>query len=181
MNRSDRSFFRRRSIRLRNYDYRRSGMYFVTVCTYRHACIFGLVRDGQTVLTELGGLVQELWLQIPVRRANCELDAFVVMPNHLHGIIEICEIDSEQKRGKTSFNADVSRTTMRSGSLGATIGQFKSVVTKQSRALPLPPSSPIWQRNYYEHIIRNESGLNDIRKYILENPARWTDDDLFVD
>lgn len=132
-------------------------------------------------LTELGTLVQELWLRIPVLRTNTILDAFVVMPNHLHGIIGI-NGHHRSRKGAASEMVGTSRsTTLPSGSLGATVGQFKSALTKQSRALGIPPTTPIWQRNYYEHIIRNESALDDIRTYILNNPARWADDDLFVE
>lgn len=177
----NRSFYSRRSVRLRDYDYSQAGLYFVTICTFQKACLFGDIRGGELILNKLGQLVRDLWLYIPVSRANTELDAFVVMPNHLHGIIQIDDIDSEQNRANRSRAEGVFTTTLPSGSLGATIGQFKSVVTKRSRALPNLPTSPIWQRNFYEHIIRDESTLNDIRKYILDNPARWTDDNLYVD
>ena len=175
------SFFNRRSIRLRDYDYTQAGLYVVTICTYQRSCLFGDIRSSEVILTELGKLVQDLWHQIPISRANTTLDRFVVMPNHLHGIIQIDAIDSEQNCPNRSHNEGVTRTTLPSGSLGATVGQSKSAVTKQSRALPDPPKPPIWQRNYYEHIIRNESKLNDMRKYILDNPAHWTNDDLYVD
>ena len=177
MLKQNRAFYSRRSVRLRDYDYSQAGLYFVTICTFQKACLFGEFRGGKLILNELGKLVQKIWLQIPVSRANTTLDKFVVMPNHVHGIIGILE---DENTGKCA-TVTSSTKTLPSGSLGATIGQFKSVVTKQSRALPYPPRPPIWQRNYYEHIIRNENELNEIRKYILENPARWTNDDLYVD
>ncbi len=177
MQKHNRSFFNRRSLRLRDYDYTQAGLYFVTICTFQKACLFGKFRGGKLILNELGRLVQKIWLQIPVSRANTTLDKFVVMPNHMHGIIGIIENEDTGKYDTVTPSAK----TLPSGSLGATIGQFKSVVTKQSRALPDPPRPPIWQRNYYEHIIRNETELNEIRKYILENPAHWTNDDLYVD
>lgn len=181
MQKPNRSFYSRRSVRLRDYDYSQAGLYFVTICTFKMTSKFGDIRAGELILNDMGKLVQDLWLQIPVSRANTEIDAFVVMPNHLHGIIQLGDIASEHKRANRSGAEGVATTTLPSGSLGATMGQFKSVVTKRSRTLPDPPTSPIWQRNYYEHIIRNEATLNEIRKYIQENPARWTDDDLYVD
>ncbi len=177
MQKQNRAFYNRRSARLRDYDYSQAGLYFVTICTFQKACRFGEFRGGTLILNELGKLVQEIWLHIPVSRSNTTLDKFVVMPNHVHGIIGILE---NENTGKCA-TATPSAKTLPSGSLGATIGQFKSVVTKQSRALPDPPKPPIWQRNYHEHIIRNETELNEIRKYILENPAHWTNDDLYVD
>ena len=157
MQKQNRSFYSRRSVRLRDYDYSQAGLYFVTICTFQKVCLFGDIRSGELILTELGKLVLDIWLQIPVSRANTALDEFVVMPNHLHGIIQIGAIDSEQKRPNRSRDEGVTTTTLPSGSLGATIGQFKSVVTKQSRAMTSPPTSKLWQRNYYEHIIRNET------------------------
>ena len=181
MRKPNQSFYDRRSNRLRGYDYGGAGLYFVTICAYRHACLFGAIRSGDMILNELGRLVEEFWLKIAETRANTTLDAFVVMPNHLHGIIGI--VGNERCRIRAiSQEGDASRaTTLASGSLGATVGQFKSAVTKQSRALARPPTSRIWQRSYYEHIIRYESALDEIRKYILFNPARWADDDLYVE
>ena len=176
-----RSFYSRRSVRLRDYDYSQAGLYFVTICTFQQLCLFGDIRAGEVILSELGKLVQDLWLRIPVLRAKSELDAFVLMPNHLHGIIQVGENAVEERRANRSRGTGASKTTLPAGSLGATIGQFKSAVTKQSRALTCPPTSPIWQRNYYEHVIRNEGTLNDIRRYILQNPARWAEDDFYAD
>ncbi len=170
----------RRSIRLPGYDYRQSGVYFVTVCAYKKMCLFGQIRDGKLNLTELGATVAECWNQIDQVRDSTNLDAFVVMPNHIHGIIIIKNRDPAENAARTAQSADDTASRPRSDSLGSIVGQFKRAVTLRSKSLDRAPDHPIWQRNYYEHIIRNEDSLNDIRKYIVENPARWRDDSLYA-
>ncbi len=181
MQHSERAFFSRRSIRLRGYDYRLSGSYFVTICTFRKACLFGHITNGQIILNDMGQLVQDLWCQIADKRRIVELDSYTVMPNHLHGIINILENESDPVPSDCAGGKTVPATSLNSGSLGAVVGQFKSAVTKRSRSLSNAPPNTIWQRNYYEHIIRDETTLNQIRKYIVENPARWADDKMYVE
>ncbi len=159
----------RRSIRLRNYDYRQEGAYFVTICTYRHAKLFGTIIDGQMLANDLGETVRQQWEYMSKARSNVLLDHFVVMPNHLHGVIVI---EVAQKNG--------SSTTVKSGSLGAIVGQFKAAVTRWAKAHGLDEGYPVWQRNYYERIVRDEKSLNRFRQYIIENPARWELDSLYV-
>lgn len=164
--------YHRRSPRLHNYDYTRGGVYFLTICTYRLAQIFGHVLDGNVVLNDLGRLVDEEWRKAADVRPTIEVDLHVVMPNHIHGIL----FKSESQR--TSLSAD--KTTLPPDSLGSIVAQFKSVVTKRSRQLANPPSMPIWKRNYYDHIVRNEQDLDRIRRYIMANPARWSEDEYFA-
>ncbi len=171
----------RRSIRLHGYDYSRDGAYFVTVCAHSMLCSFGQVREDEILLNDLGKTVEDCWQRISQVRHNIQLDAFVVMPNHIHGIIIVfdeepvddCQRNSRQGSGVTG--------TIQSGSLGVIVGHFKRAVTIRSTVLKAPPQQPIWQRNFYEHIIRNERSLDDIRKYIVENPARWHDDELYAE
>ena len=165
----------RRSMRLQGYDYRQSGAYFITVCAFRQVCRFGEVRHGQPALNELGKIVQRCWLRIPELRASVELDAHVVMPNHLHGILVIRDDPASVDR---SMNAESGPGLLRD-SLGAIVGQFKRAVTIESRNLSCAPARPVWKRNYYDHVIRSEESLNRIRSYIHENPARWRDDSLY--
>ena len=179
MTKPDKPLPNRQSIRLQGYDYSQKGVYFVTICTRQKACLFGEIRAGKMILNELGTTAKHCWHLISQTRSNVALDMSVVMPNHLHGIIAILD------RGETAATG-VKKNLWRSkslspGSLGAIIGQFKRAVTLRSKSLAQPPEQPLWQRNYYEHIIRNESSLNDIRKYIIENPARWLDDSLYVE
>ena len=175
----DKSPRNRRSIRLRDYDYRQRGAYFVTVCTRQKTCLFGEIRNGKLIPNELGIIVQNAWHQIPNKRSNVDLDSFVIMPNHLHGIILMLE-NCDLKSSIQTLHFPARCSALQSGSLGAIIGQFKAAVTRRSKLSSRCPSSPIWQRNYYEHIIRNDKSLNFIRAYIVENPARWNDDELHL-
>ena len=157
---------RRRSTRLRGYDYSQSGAYFVTVCVQNRQSVFGKVTNGRMMLSGAGRMVEEEWLKTPAVRPQVQLDEFVVMPNHFHGIIMI-------RNEPTIVRATrrVAPTGPTAGSVGAMMAQFKSIATKRMRALG--HSSFAWQRNYYEHIVRDEDSLNRIREYILTNPLRW--------
>jgi REP element-mobilizing transposase RayT len=158
--------YHRRSTRLRGYDYSQSGAYFVTVCVRNRQSVFGKVTNGRMMLREAGRMVEEEWLKTPAVRPQVQLDEFVVMPNHFHGIIMI-------RNEPTIVGATrrVAPTGPTAGSVGAMMAQFKSIATKRMRALG--HSSFAWQRNYYEHIVRDEDSLNRIREYILTNPLRW--------
>ncbi len=171
--------------RLKDYDYTQNGAYFVTICAHERRRIFGQVADGAMVLNAWGQIVMDEWEQTAIVRPNVALDAFIVMPNHVHGVLIITESVGATRNnvipvGATRRVAPTS-TTLQSGSLGAIIGQFKSMVTKRINRLPHAPDHPIWQRNYYEHIIRNEESLNTIRAYIATNPAKWAEDKLFIE
>lgn len=148
---------RRRSIRLRDYHYSRAGAYFITVCTVGRELLFGEVKDDEMALNELGWIVEEEWLQSARIRSEIELDAWVVMPNHVHGIVIIAD---ESRRG----DRPVARGGPRPKSLGAMMAGLKSAVTKRINAMRGTPGALVWQRNYYEHIIRNESTLYWIRQ-----------------
>ena len=165
----------RRSIRLKGYDYTKSGAYFVTLCTHQRLCIFGSINDGKMVLNEWGMIVHEEWEQTAVLRSYIELDAFVVMPNHVHGILIIHNHapTSPDQGHEREFSKPIAH------SLPTIVGAWKAAATRRINRLPDPPDHPIWQRNYYEHIIRHEKGLNAIRGYIANNPARWVEDSLF--
>jgi REP element-mobilizing transposase RayT len=168
----------RRSIRLQGFDYSQAGAYFVTICTQERACLFGDVLDGDMRLNDAGEVVEQCWLAIPIHFPAVVLDAFVVMPNHVHGIVIIID----RAVGAKNFsplvpgkNAEV-RTPNRSPSktLGSIVRGFKIGVTKwfrESRS-----TEKVWQRNYYEHIIRNEEALSLIRQYIENNPMQWAYD-----
>ena len=164
----------RRSIRLKGYDYTQPGAYFVTICTHHRLPLFGRVADGNMVVNAYGEIVQTCWDAIPNHFPHTELDAFVIMPNHIHGIIFIT--DDVGATHASPLQAPPLRQTPRgpaSGSLGAIIGSFKSAATKRINALRDAPGAPLWQHNYYEHIIRHERALDAIRHYIAANPLRW--------
>ncbi len=171
----------RRSIRLPKYDYRQKGVYFVTLCTHENSKIFGSIRDGQVRLCELGTVVRDEWLHVAEARPNIQLDHFVVMPNHMHGLIIIEDSHNTNTMPVDSASREGQSKTLLSGSLGAIIGQFKIAVTRRAKLNQICSRRRIWQRNYHEHIVRNEISLNEIRQYIVENPARWLEDSLFVD
>jgi REP element-mobilizing transposase RayT len=163
----------RRSIRLPGYDYTRPGAYFITICTHERAHLFGAVVDGEMRLNEWGRIVRDEWFKTAQIRPHVQLwdDEFVVMPNHIHGIIWIVDDNTDVRA--TRRVAPTPPTGPDAGSIGAIIGQFKSAVTKRINQWRGTPGAPVWQRNYYEHIIRDERALNAIRCYIGENPLRW--------
>ncbi|MCS7283483.1 MAG: transposase [Anaerolineae bacterium] len=164
----------RRSIRLRGYDYTQPGAYFVTICTHGREPLFGTVVDGEMRVNEWGAIVREEWFRTAQLRPYVMLyeDEFVVMPNHVHGIIWIVGETVGATR-RVAPTTTIPPAGPVAGSVGAIIGQFKSAVTKRINILRATPGAPVWQRNYYEHIIRNERALDAIRRYIAENPLRW--------
>lgn len=168
---------RRQSLRLEGYDYRQSGLYFVTISTNLHACLFGVVMNEEVKLSAIGRIVAEEWQRTAELRHNVELDAFVVMPNHVHGIIKITVEDSPMTNQVAPGDLGKSMSKyLQANSLGAIIGRFKGQVSRRVRKMPKCRDLTVWQRNYYDHIIRNEKSLNAIRDYIAMNPSRWTED-----
>lgn len=182
--------YHRRSIRLNGYDYAQNGNYFLTLCTRNRECLFGDVRDGKMYLSNYGGLVNECWQEIPVHFPQIVLHEYVIMPNHVHGIIEI---NNPQSTGaNTSMCTDIvtiganvvddvgannysplrtpqSRPCGTSRTVGSVVRGFKIGVTKQMGFSP-------WQRNYYEHIIRNDESYQNIVRYMAQNPLKWKED-----
>ncbi|OIO38343.1 MAG: transposase [Candidatus Omnitrophica bacterium CG07_land_8_20_14_0_80_50_8] len=156
----------RRSMRLKEYDYSQCGMYFVTLCTYQGECLFGEIVDGHMRLNRLGQIANKCWNDIPHHFSHIELDMFCVMPNHMHAVVNCrgtaCRAPTGERFGKPVY-----------GSIPTVIRSYKSVVTKRVNELGRSPGRPIWQSNYYEHIIRNDKSLDEIREYIAHNPARW--------
>ena len=171
----------RRSLRLRGYDYRRGGVYFVTICAYEKRKLFGAISDGEVSLSPLGEIACEEWRHIARRRSNVELDRFVIMPNHLHGLFVIAdELEGKHSHGEEIHYPEQPRG-YRPDSLGAIVSHYKAAVSRRAWSGLMARNQRIWQRNYYDHIVRNEESLNEIRKYIMENPARWAEDSLYVD
>jgi REP element-mobilizing transposase RayT len=168
MNRYNPDRHQRRSIRLQRYDYTQAGAYFVTLCTYQRACIFGDVVDGTVHLNVCGQIAEEEWLKTPFIRPGLELDAFALMPNHLHGIVMYT---TDAVRAHSC--APVPPLHRKPRSLGAFVSGYKSAVTKRINYVRGTSGQLVWQRNYYEHVIRSEQVLRAIRQYIVDNPARW--------
>jgi putative transposase len=165
----------RRSIRLQGYDYTLGGAYFVTICTQDREYLFGEIVDSEMRLSEIGRVVEEEWIKTATVRKNVGLDAFVVMPNHIHGIVVIVDEDKPIDVGAQRRCAPTP-LGVAAGSLGAIIRSFKSVVTKRTNQIRDTRSVCVWQRNYHEHIIRDDKDLDRIRLYIVDNPANWETD-----
>jgi len=172
----------RRSIRLAKYDYARAGAYFVTICSNNREYLFGRMADGAVLLNAFGDPAVHEWLRTTAVRHNVSLDAFVLMPNHLHGIIIITNENGDTPAVRSGDAAGRPYMPNRArgpspGSIGAIIGQFKAATTNRINVLRGTPGAPVWQRNYYDHIIRDEGELNEIRQYIAGNPATWETDE----
>jgi len=180
----------RRSIRYQGYDYSQSGAYFLTLCCYDHQCLFGYVANGIMVLNKYGMIAHEEWIKSAKIRQEIRLHEFVVMPNHIHGIVEIINdgkgdrpVAQNNDKGDTPEKGDrpVAPTGPQSGSIGAIIGGYKSSVTSKINKLRNTQGVPIWQRNFYDHVIRNEESHQNIRNYIRNNPMNWSSDKFYIE
>ena len=170
---------KRKSIRKPGYDYTRAGAYFVTICTYQRQHLFGRVIDDAVMLSELGQVVATEWQKTPTIRAEVALDEWVIMPNHFHALLWLSTVAGEESTGPPLDEQGTgSRAPLRreSRSLGSCVAGFKAAVTRQINLLRNTPGMSVWQRNYYDHIVRNEMALNAIRAYIRDNPRRWSQD-----
>ena len=190
----------RRSIRLKGYDYSGQGTYFVTICSQDRGCLFGDIVDGEMRMNCAGRLVQTVWNELPDHYSPSQLDESVVMPNHVHGIVLILGAEAvAPASGSTPAGAGLlvraglkpaptrgttvpgdhpvpaTATTTRHG-LTEIVRAFKTFSARRINEWRGTPGVPVWQRNYHEHIIRDESSLRRIREYIATNPVRWMDD-----
>jgi len=173
------SIRQRRSIRLRDYDYTRQGVYFVTICTYRRECSLGKIHRGGVELSRYGAVVQEEWLQTGQARPSVALDAFIIMPNHLHGILWLRAVDQQAPGRVARPKVTGGRGQLESpgrGSLSAVVRGFKAASTRRINRLRHGSRCPFWQRGFFERIVRGEAELTRIRAYIQGNPQRWRDD-----
>jgi putative transposase len=170
----------RRSIRIMSFDYAQPGGYFVTIVTYQRDCIFGNIVNEKMQLNALGIIADECWRAIPEHFPNIELGTYAVMPNHVHGIIVI--YDDKNRMATNSSPSGGARPASplsphgaKPKSIGAIVGSFKSAVTRRiGRELN---TTGIWQRNYYEHVIRNHDEWDRIQRYIEANPSMWAEDE----
>jgi putative transposase len=158
----------RRSIRLKGFDYSRSAVYFVTICVQNRECLFGTILQNQMLLNDAGEMISAEWLALSSRFPSVILDEFVVMPNHFHGIIYISPDSSDNP------------------TLGQILGAFKSIVNNKyitgvNTQNWQPFDKRLWQRNYYEYIVRDDFGLQKIQAYIQNNPSTWQTDSLHPD
>ena len=180
--------YNRRSIRLQSYDYTQPGPYFVTICIQDRKCAFGKIVNGEIHLNHVGQMIQSIWLTLPERFPGVKLDQYLIMPNHLHGIITLRETqfitpnDSYISKIPDRFKddkyiKDYQGEKNPAPTLGEVIRTFKAATTYCIHTGGMPGFC--WQHRYYEHIIRNDDDLNRVRQYIIDNPTRWTEDNLF--
>lgn len=182
----------RRSIRLKGYDYSQNGAYFITICVQDRRSLFGKIVNGEMQLNQFGVIVRDEWLKTSEMRKNIEMDEFAIMPNHMHGIIVI------DNAPEGTGTMDLGTGTLQraptveqfgkptSNTIPTIIRGYKGAVTKQINTIQISAGKynkpeRIWQKNYYEHVIRNEVSLNKIREYIMTNPLNWKEDDYYLD
>lgn len=178
----------RRSIRLPGYDYSQCGYYFITICTQNRRCLFGEIKNGRMILNDAGKMISHWWNELKNKYANVRIDEYVVMPNHCHGIINIVnspvgadlrvcpEIELGEHTGSPLQHWPVSKM----------VQWFKTMTTneyirnvKQNHWQPF--DGKLWQRNYYEQIVRDDKSLPRIREYVVNNPSQWQNDKLFAE
>jgi len=171
----------RRNLRVQGYDYSQYGPYFVTICTQKKRCLFGQVDEGKMVLNQAGQLLKSWWEKLPGKFPGIELDQFAIMPNHFHGIIAIPGIHHVGADPCVGPDSSIQRGEPAGSPLPKIIQWFKTMTTnaylqkvKNNGWPPFP--GKLWQRNYYEHIVRTEEELGRIREYIFYNPAKWAID-----
>ncbi|MCL2760890.1 MAG: hypothetical protein FWD70_04495 [Desulfuromonadales bacterium] len=204
---------RRRGMRLREYDYTKDGLYFITICTYEREPLFGGIANAEMSLSKAGAIAAETWLEISARFSNVELHDFIIMPNHVHGIIEIvgarfiapdinpisindsnegminsneCSMNPDEdvmyngaiNRAPTGGGFAGEKNPMHHMNLARIIRWYKGRTTHECRKAEF---SFAWQRNYYEHIIRDEEDLNRVTEYIRVNPCRWNEDRFYTE
>jgi putative transposase len=166
---------KRRSIRLSGYDYTRPGAYFITIVTFSRRHIFGEIAAGEMRLNAYGEIARMEWLKTAVVRREIEMDEFVIMPNHIHAIITIVEcanvpVGARRRRAPTGIEQFGKSIP---GSIPTIIRAYKSAVAARINRQRGTPGAPVWQRNYYDRIVRNKIELIRIREYIRHNPIRW--------
>jgi REP element-mobilizing transposase RayT len=173
----DSDIHHRRSIRLRDYEYSSSGAYFVTICAFQRECLFGEMADGEIRLNEVGHLVDDSWRQILDHFSGVDIDRYVIMPNHFHGIVTTVGAGFPRPDSRNVAHQGGETPPQRQATLGQIVGYFKYQSTKTINQTRDNPGLPVWQRNYYERVIRNERELAAIRQYIVDNPGKWAEDE----
>ena len=199
--RFDSEKYRRQSIRLKGYDYTQVGAYFVTMVAHDRSLQFGEIADGEMQLRDAGRIVRVIWEKLPAFYPGVEIDEFVVMPNHFHGIVVLVGVGpgayppgpSDQPRSAATTREPAMEsgggqaqgpapTDVKRMSVGDVVSRFKTMTTKRYadgvRDLGWPAfAGRLWQRNYYEHVVRDDAELDRIRQYIGSNPSRWAEDE----
>jgi REP element-mobilizing transposase RayT len=194
----------RRSIRLKGYDYSQAGLYFITICCQDRICRFGEIENGEMILNEYGQIAYDEWAKLPERYPHASIDVFQIMPNHVHGIIVLDDVipavvgatlavaldnathDNWARAGASPAPTPVApndNAIAQNTTVGDIIGAYKSLVMNECLKTYKSRNEfmgKFWQRNYYEHIIRNEQSYQNISNYIIHNPENWTDDRFYI-
>ena len=201
----------RRSIRLKGYDYSKAGAYFITICCDDRLHRFGKILDHKMILHQLGTIAYNEWISLSERFSNFELDVFQIMPNHMHGIIVLKDIDLDKtlramvavaqdenevnraiaeeedkvNRATAEEEDKVNRATARVAptTIADVVGAYKSIVSNECLKLyklQNKQMGKLWERNYYEHIIRDENAYINISNYIINNPNKWDEDKFHI-
>ena len=173
----------RHSIRLKEYDYTQPGGYFITMVTYQREHLFGEIENEEMKLSKFGLAAKQQWEKLPKRFSNIEIGAFVIMPNHVHGIIRIIERTGTAGTSET-LGSDSSRRAQTEAfqkpvpsSIPTIVRSYKSAVSYRINLMRCTDGVPVWQRNYYEHVIRDHEDWDRIERYIESNPSRWAEDE----
>jgi putative transposase len=175
-------FERKSSLRLKDFDYSQPGAYFVTICTVQRLCLFGEIIHDQMVPNPSGKILQHAWRALPTHYPHAKMDAFVVMPNHVHGIIMLLENDVLINRRDRFINLSLPNLYLRKNQyykrqgLSEIVRGFKTWTARRINEMQNTTGTPVWQRSFYDHIIRDEDDLNRIREYVMSNPLMWEDD-----
>ncbi len=165
----------RKTTRLKNYDYSQCGIYFITICIFEHKSKLGKIENQVMVLNQFGNIVLEEILKTEIIRPEIKIHDFVIMPNHLHLVIEILNVE------KSSLIIEIPENRMKPKSISSFVSGFKAAVTVRINKINDTQGSPFWQRNYYDNIIRNEKSYNKVMQYIKDNPIKWTSDKYYED
>ena len=166
MNKYNPHIHHRKSIRLKGYDYSQAGLYFITICCQDRICRFGQVENDEMILNEYGQIAYDEWVKLSERFPNFELDVFQIMPNHIHGIITLVGATLAVAQNDLEIRAGVNPAP--------TVSDCLHIYKSKNEIM-----GKLWQRNYHEHIIRNEKSYQHISEYIINNPAEWTDDKFY--
>ncbi|MGV3538165.1 MAG: transposase [Rufibacter sp.] len=181
--------FSKKTRRLQGYDYRWEGLYFITICTQGREAFFGEVRNSEMVLSDEGQIAHDYWLEIETHQSNVVLGEFVVMPNHVHGIIglegergtknnlNLAEMKESLLSGNPDKNEFMAALAPKSGSLAKIVGMYKASCTKTIKRISTEPFG--WQPRFHDRIIRNQRELIHIENYILDNPRKWQEDQFY--
>lgn len=181
----------RRSIRLQGYDYSQAGLYYITICVQERLCLFGEVKNEGMILNDAGKMVEMEWFKLKDRFPNVKLHEYIIMPNHFHGILEIVNEKGQSLNGgqpqgiAPTYDGQIENIQTNNKTVGDIMDAFKSITTVEyirgvkNNGWP-PFNRKLWQRNYYEHIVRDDNDYDRIVNYIRDNPMNWGQDDVYM-